>query len=540
MHLTDHIPADPERDDWDVVVIGTGMGGGTIGHELARLGRRVLFLEKGRFLHAGPGQEVAPREGMDEEEELRLLTGRWPRRLRGSTSFGPVEFFAPLGCGSAGTTGLYGAQLERFAPSDFGPRAHFADAADANLPEAWPVSYAEMLPFYRRAETLFRVCGTQDPLNPDPEASLRTPPPLSERDEVFRDSFRELGLHPYRAHVGYQYVPNCYECSDICPIACKSDAGNVCVAPALEKLGAHVLPECEVVELVAEGSRVRSVRARWRGRELSISAKVVALAAGAYMTPLLLLNSRSGRGGDGLANGSGMVGRNLMLHASDFLTIDPGGRHSAEGPTKTLALNDFYLDEEGRGGKLGTLQTVGLPLQPPFILAYLRYAEERDPRPWRKLVSGLLPRAAELASRLYARRTLFATIVEDLPYRENRIVPDPKSPNGMRFEYRYTRELRLRNRRLRRRIARTLAPRHRVSVVTGGANNINYGHVCGTCRFGDDPETSVLDASNRAHDLDNLYVVDASFFPSSGGTNPSLTIAANALRVAGIVHERLH
>lgn len=532
----DHIPVDPEREDWDVVVIGTGMGGGTIGYELARLGRRVLFLEKGRFLHGGPSQRVEPRPGMDPDREMRLLTGRWPEPLQGRTSFGPVEFFAPLGCGSAGTTGLYGAQLERFSPCDFRPRANFPEVTAANLPEAWPVSYETMVPYYRRAERLYRVCGTPDPLNPDPEAELRTPPPLSDRDEVFVDSFRELGLNPYRAHVGFQYVPDCYECADICPIGCKSDAGGICVAPALEKFGARLLPECEAVELVADGRRLRGVRARWKGRELTIPTRTVALAAGAYMTPLLLLNSRSGDWHDGLANRSGMVGRNLMLHTSDFLTIDPGGIHSAEGPTKSLALNDFYFED---GDKLGTLQSVGLPLQPPFILAYLRYAEERDPRWWRRLVSRFLPQVAELASRLYWRSTLFATIVEDLPYEENRIVPDPSCRNGMRFEYRYPRELRARNRRLRRRITRALGQRHRVRVVTGGGNNINYGHVCGTCRFGDDPRTSVLDGSNRAHDLDNLYVVDASFFPSSGGTNPSLTIAANALRVAGIIHERL-
>jgi choline dehydrogenase-like flavoprotein len=134
---------------------------------------------------------------------------------------------------------------------------------------------------------------------------------------------------------------------------------------------------------------------------------------------------------------------------------------------------------------------------------------------------------------------MFVTIVEDLPYPDNRVIPDPTTPNGMRFEYRYAPELWQRNRRFRRRIAAALSPRHRVTVVTGGRNNINYGHVCGTCRFGDDGATSVLDASNRAHDLDNLYVVDASFLPSSGGTNPSLTVAANALRVGRIIDERL-
>jgi choline dehydrogenase-like flavoprotein len=132
---------------------------------------------------------------------------------------------------------------------------------------------------------------------------------------------------------------------------------------------------------------------------------------------------------------------------------------------------------------------------------------------------------------------VFATIVEDLPYGDNRVLPDPEAKSGMRFEYRYPEELRNRVSSFRRRIVRLLGP-HKVFNLSGDSN-INYGHVCGTCRFGDDPATSVLDRNNRAHDVSNLYVVDASFFPSSGGINPTLTIAANALRVAGEIHRRM-
>lgn len=536
MRTSDQIPANPEREQWDVIVIGTGMGGGTIGYELARLGRRVLFLEKGRLLHGGPEGADEPDPSVDPEADARLRTGRWPVPLQGRTSFGEVEFFAPLGSGSAGTTGLFGAQLERFRPIDFQPRANFPDVTEANLPESWPISHGEMAPYYRRAETLLRVCGTPDPLDADSEASLREPPPLSDRDEALNHSFRELGLHPYRSHVGFEYVENCYECSDICPRGCKSDAGDRFLVPALTRHDASILPRCEVLGLLADGRRVTGVRARWNDRELTVSAKTVVLAAGAYMTPVLLLNSRSPDWPDGLANRSGFVGRNLMLHTSDFVTIDPRKWHSAEGPKKTIALNDFYVDQ---GQKLGTLQSVGLPLEPLFILAYLGYAAERDPQWWRKLAARFLPPVAGIATKLFRSASLFATIVEDLPYSENRVLPDPHVRGGMRFEYRYTAELMERNIRFRKRLAEVLSPKLRVRVVTWGRNNINYGHVCGTCRFGEDPETSVLDGTNRAHDLDNLYVVDASFFPSSGGINPSLTIAANALRVGEIVHAQL-
>ena len=535
MRVADHIPANPERELWDAIVIGTGMGGSTTGFELARLGRRVLFLEKGKFLHEGLGSPrlLPKRTGLEEE---RLLVGRWPHPIKGITSFGPVEFHGPLGCGSGGSTTLYSAQLERFTPADFRPRENFPDVAGANLPEAWPLSYDELAPFYRRAEALFGVCGTTDPLYPDPDAQLRAPLPLSARDEALFASLTAAGLHPYRSHVGFHRTPNCYECFDLCPKYCKADAANACLVPALTEFGASILPECDVLELIPTRRDVKAVRARRDDREIQLSARTIVLASGAFATPVLLLNSRSREWPDGLANQSGEVGRNLMLHASDILAVDHQDKLAATTPMKSISLNDFYLQGDR---KLGTLQSVGLPLVPPIILSYLRYMEEKDPRAFRLAVSDRLPALAQRAATRYARTSLMTTIVEDLPYPDNRVIADPAAPGGRRFVYSYSPDLAQRSRELRLEFARRLAPRHKVTSITGGQNNINYGHVCGTCRFGDDPATSVLDPTNRAHGLDNLYVVDASFFPSSGGTNPSLTIAANALRVGGIIHQSL-
>lgn len=367
MPAPDYHPEHPERDDWDVIVIGTGMGGSTVGYELARRGRRVLFLEKGKFLHRGPEGLGEPLPGVNAEIEARLRAGRWPLPLEGRTTLGKVAFIAPWGSGSGGSTSIFGAQLERFAPSDFEPKAHFPGIGDANLPERWPISYDELVPYYRHAEQLYRVRGTQDPLNPDPKALLRTAFPLSVRDQVFHDSFQELGLHPYRSHVGFEYGEGCAECMDLCLRGCKSDAAAICLLPALRIHDAKLLPECEALELIAQGSRVSAVRARWGGREGVLSAKVIIVAAGSWMTPILLLNSRSPSSPDGLANRSGQVGRNLMLHTSDFLTIDHRTWYPADGPSRTLSLNDFYVDH---GEKLGTLQSLGVPgaLSPSVIL----------------------------------------------------------------------------------------------------------------------------------------------------------------------------
>ncbi len=532
-----HAPAAPADCLWDVIVVGTGMAGSTVGHELARLGKRVLFLERGHFLFgdADRGDGQLPLDP-DESPASRLQRGYWPLPIQGQTSFGPTEFFAPLGCGSGGSTSLYAAQLERLSPLDFKPRANYPEAADSTLPEAWPVSYEEFVPYYRRAEELFRVRGTQDPLNPDALSALREPPPLSPRDQHFYESFRSLGLHPYRAHAAFEFLPGCEECGGVlCPRGCKNDAGRICLVPALERHGARILADCEVLDLQADAQFVRRVRCRWNGGPLDLRAKVVVLAAGALMTPILLLNSACAAWPKGLANSSDLVGRNLMFHASDFIAVRPRRPNSSSGPKKALAFNDFYVLE---GRKLGTFQSVGISIGRGSILYFLRGAMHKSPAWQRKLASPFLRAISILAAYHFRGAGVFASIIEDLPYLENRVVPDPQAKNGMRFEYRYTQHLRERTRLFRTRLAKALKPHHRMMVLTG-ENNINYGHTCGTCRFGNDPATSVLDRNNRAHGLENLYVVDASFFPSSGGTNPSLTIAANALRVAEAIDRQL-
>jgi choline dehydrogenase-like flavoprotein len=532
-----HAPKNPAAQDWDVLVVGTGMGGATIGYELARRGHSVLFIEKGHnLIFADRGSGLLP-VSPDDSPAARLGRGRWPHKVKGRTNLGEVDAYLPLGCGTGGTTTLYAGQLERFLPSDLMAGAEHAGIDGSTLPDAWPIRYADLIEYYRQAESLYRVSGTPDPLHPDPECALQEPPPLSPRDGHMMESFTRLGLHPYRAHAGFAWVEGCGECGGVpCPRSCKSDAATICLQPAMDKYGAKICADCEAMELEVRGRRVAGVRVRWRGEEMLLRARVVILAAGAFMTPVLLLRSRSEEWPNGLANESGMVGRNLMLHAGDFLAVRPKKRLSADGPKKALALNDFYL----RGGRtLGTFQSVGVGVSAGSVLGFLRDALARDPRWWGPLAKPFLRVVARCSAWYFRGATVFATIVEDLPYAENRIVLDPADPNGFRFEYQYTADLRARSDLFRQLIKEVIGKEHSVMCLTG-ARNLNYGHVCGTCRFGDDPGNSVLRSDNRAHGVENLWVVDASFFPSSGGTNPSLTIAANALRVAGAVDETLN
>lgn len=533
MKTESYIPENPEEQLWDVIVVGTGMGGSTVGYELSRLGNRVLFVEKGRFVQ---GKHISDFPDVTSEFEVRLLKGRWPNRLQGTTSFGRVNFYGPVGCGTGGSTILYGAQLERFHPTDFEPRQHFKEIGDSTIPEKWPISYEELVPFYREAEAHMKICGTQDELNSDPSAALEEAPELSDRDQFIFSTMKKAGLHPYRSHVGYHNIDECWECLDLCFRGCKSDAGTRSLLPAVHGLDAHLLTECEVVRLEATETHVKKVHAKRKGKPIELHAKIVVLAAGAYITPSILLRSNSSHWKNGLANGSGLVGKNLMLHTSDFIMVDQQEDRSAKGPIKSITVNDFYVSE---GEKLGTFQSVGLQPIAPIIRSYLEYVEEKDPRWTKRKSRSSLAEIAEMASQRFRKSSAFTTILEDLPYLHNRIELDDSSPNGFHLDYHYSDELKRRNKRLVNLVSKSLAPELTTKVVTATENNINFGHVCGTCRFGDDPEESVLNANNRAHEVENLYVVDASFFPSSSGINPSLTIAANAFRVGKIIHEQL-
>lgn len=531
------IPENPENTEWDAIVVGTGMGGSTVGGALAERGHRVLFIEKGNFLFGdfdrGDGTKPILEDNSPEE---RLRAGWWPVQVSGQYEGRDLSIFAPLGCGTGGSTSLYAAQLERLSPSDFECGKSIGSVPGASVPERWPISYDELAPYYRKAESLYRVCGTEDPLQPDPEANLVPPPPLSDRDAHLFNSFEALGLHPFRAHVGCRFLDGCNECGgSLCPRACKSDAGQISMMPAITKHNAKVLPNCEVVKLEANAERVTGVRFKRGDTESVVHGKIVIVAASAYMTPALLLKSASEHWPKGLANSSGLVGKNLMMHTSDFIAIRAGKSLSSEGPKKALSLNDFYNTD---GRKLGTLQSVGIQVNPGYVLYHLRNRAERERTWYLQLARPFFRIIAVIAAAFYKSASVFSSIVEDLPYEHNQIRLDPNSENGMAFEYHYSDELLQRNRLFRKRIAETIGKRHSVQVLNTD-DNLNFGHVCGTVRFGDDPTKSVLDRNNRAHDVDNLYVVDSSFFPTSGGNNPSLTIAANALRVADEIHREL-
>jgi choline dehydrogenase-like flavoprotein len=524
--------------NWDAVVVGAGMGGATLGYRLAAQGWRVLFCESGRFHLDDPeaqrgdfAEMFFPSAAVPDgrHRESLLAAGRWPHFVEDRSDAKPRRYIPFLGSGSGGSSALYGAAMERFSPEDFLSPIQSAAAASAGTQPAWPVDYPELEPYYAEAERLFRVRGGRDPLTPDgfPRTLLEAPPLSPASRELF-DLFQSKGLHPYRLPIACDFKPGCQPCQGfLCNRNCKSDSSSVCLRPALQEHGARYLDRCHVVSLEANRHRVRGIVCEREGRRFTLRGSVVVLAAGALMTPLILLRSTSGSWPQGLANDSGQVGRNLMRHCIDLYAVKTQKRSRSEEGLKEIAFNDFYFS---KGQRLGTVQSFGR-LPPAAMLVEVMQQEIREGfiPPLGPLFGPLKPMFRHVLSRTLCEWPVLATTLEDPPVSENRVFPIGESGIGLFYRLGKGTEQRIRD--FRRLMAETLHPK-RYKLIKQAENNERIAHACGTCRMGKDPSTSVVDPWNRAHRLENLYIVDSSFFPTSGGTNPALTIAANALRVA--------
>jgi len=493
MQWTEFSVDSPEDVVWDAVVVGTGAGGGPAGLTLARQGLNVLFLERGK-----PPTE---RSGSG-----RIDSGWWPDTLRRVGDLSGDIFakellgnYLPIGCGVGGSTSLHNLTMDRFRSIDFRPRSTAPPSVAALVPSAWPLEYEELEPYYREAEALFRLHGTDDPLAPV-HGPLLDPLAPSDAERAVHRVLTESGLHPYRIHTASDRVENCGFCLlRQCSSECRNDTGRMCVEPTLRNHGAKILTECYAIRLETKGRDVTQVVCHWKGKEVAIRARLFALALHSLLTPALLLRSANTDFPHGLGNTSGLVGRNLMLHASDLIAVEFEQTPTSGRPLLNhgISLNDFYVVD---GIKLGNVHV--------------------DASPEAIVRSG--PRLATVT---------FATVVEDYPYAENRIIASYTDPYDVSWEYKYPPELRSRCDRLIGAFSAALASKCTVRHLNPPPlGNLNVAHACGTCRFGNDPRTSVLDRNNRVHDLGNLLVLDASFFPSSGGMNPSLTIAANSIR----------
>ena len=507
---------------WDVAVLGAGMGGSFAAYALAEAGHHVLLIDYGNQDLSPPG----PPSGRDDLES-RLSESRWPTQSAIEVDGVVHRFLAPLGSGVGGSTNLYAAALERFDKPDID-----LDPDLQHPTGGWPVTYSELLPYYEQAERLLHVVGTQDPLGVEKGSHILPPPPLGPCDAHFMQYFQASGLHPYRLHVGIRYRPGCDEClGRLCPNDCRADARTV-IAEARRK--PTIMARTEVVRLDASHDQVSRAILLRDNKEFEISARFFVLAAGAIHTPKLLLRSRNDHWPEGLANRSGLVGRNLMFHAAQTFVLWPKKRLPSSGPRKSLAFRDFYRSENQR---LGTVQSTGFEFGFSWMLGYLYSFLNRGRWKRVRFIRSFLRIPAFLAARILGPATVFACILEDMPYPENRVVLDDNEADGVLIKYTINQELRDRTRRLRELLTTRLKDM-RFFYLSRDVE-LNYGHPCGTCVMSVDPSAGVVDRDCRAHGIDNLFIADASFMPTSAATNPSLTVAANALRVAAKISHLL-
>jgi choline dehydrogenase-like flavoprotein len=512
---------------YDVIVIGSGAGGGTLVHKLAPSGKRILLLERGDWLPREPqnwlahdvfvdNRYVSPDTWYDGDDE----------------PFQPqVHYFV------GGATKLYGAALYRLRAEDFDQLMHH----DGPSP-AWPVGYDEFEPYYTEAEALYQVHGArgEDPTEPPASAPYPFPPVSHEpRIQQLADDLAAAGHHPFHAPCGIMLDENdmpysrCVRCPDCdgfpCVVHAKSDAEVLAVRPALEHPNVTLLTGAEAVRLDtdATGRTVTGVVVSHGGSEEVYSADVVVVSCGAANSARLLLASASDRHPDGLANGSDHVGRNYMFHNSQAVLA----LSKDENPTvfqKTLGINDYYFGDGNGGYPLGNIQMVGKSQADMF----------RGEKP---LQTRLAP---QWSLDDIARHAVdFWLSTEDLPSPENRVTLT--DDGRIRISYTPSNEVPKLElyRRLKDMLGKLgmdhhhLVPRH--AYLKNEIPVAGCAHQAGTCRFGTNPATSVLDVDCRAHEVDNLYVVDTSFFPSIGAVNPALTAMANALRVGDHLLERL-
>jgi choline dehydrogenase-like flavoprotein len=509
---------------YDVIIVGSGAGGGTLAWSLAPTGKRILLLERGDYI---------PREKQNWDSHAVVVENRyhvaeaWTDR-RGD-QFHPGTHYCV-----GGNTKFYGAALIRMREHDFGVVQHHGGVSPA-----WPIEYGELEPYYTRAEHLYQVHGQRgvDPTEPPASAPYEHPPLSHEpRIQQLVDDLTGLGHRPFPMPVGIMrdeanpQRSRCIRCDTCdgfpCLVQAKADAQVICVDPALEHANVSLLTRAQVTRLTTDprGGRVTGVEVERDGERFTASADVVVVSAGAVNSAALLLRSASDAHPDGLANRSGVVGRHYMCHLNSML-LAVSREPNPTAFQKTWGLNDFYNPSEEFAFPMGHISMIG-----KADASVLRAGAPR-------IVPGM-------TLEIMANHTLaFWLTSEDLPDPDNRVQLDPDG--GIALHYTPNNEEG--HRRLVAKLKSLLKAMrchddHLIPLnayIPARIPLAGVAHQNGTVRFGDNPATSALDRDCKAHDLDNLYVVDGSFFPSSSAVNPALTIIANALRVGDHLTARL-
>lgn len=522
-----------ERDDgsYDVVIIGSGVGGATLAQRLAPTGKSILILERGPWLPVEESNwnayDVFVKHHYKTQEKWRDRKGR---------KFRPTTHYWV-----GGNSSFYGGALFRYRKRDFEKVVH-----EGGVSPAWPISYTDLKPYYDEAEILWRVHGTR---GADPTDDHAAPPyafPAIEHDAeiaVLKGQLEKVGWRPFDMPLGIDrddaapWKGRCIRCTTCggfpCLVRAKSDARRVinAVDGAYENVTVKADTKVVRLETNASGTEIKGVvydGPDGRGR---IKGDLVLLAAGAANSAALLLGSANAAHPQGLANASDQVGRNYMFHTLSAVVSATRSPVSSKFP-KTFAVNDFYWNDPDGGFD--------------YPMGHIQLLEYMNADTIRGQVSAYLPPILfpKLLAETIARRlTAFLVISEDLPLAKNRVKLDRKG--GIVLDYWYNNLV-----GHERLIGKFLSQLRSLGRRCGCARQRRFqfsellplfgtAHQQGTLRMGKDPASSVVDQNCKAHEIDNLYVVDSSSFVSSAAVNPSLTIVANGLRIGDHLLDRL-
>ena len=494
---------------YDFIIIGTGAGGGTLAHCLSSTGKSILLLERGTYLP----REKSNWEPFKVQKERHYMTSeKWYDTT--NRAIAPTT-----GYWVGGNTKLYGAAMFRFREQDFEEVKH-----KGGISPQWSFSYSALEPYYTQAEKLYQVRGQRgrDPNEPPasenyPYAAVQHSPEIESIAKLLqeRHSLKPFPL-PLAVKINDRepHLSQCIRCNTCegfpCLLNAKSDSDINCVRPSLAHANITLLTGAKVQRLLTNnsGTEIVAVETEINGQIEKFAGDIVIVSCGAINSAVLLLKSWNDRHPNGLANTSGQVGRNLMKHINGGIICLTDNTLPLHNFHKTLAITDFYWGDETFPLPMGSIQTLGKLNGTLIALSkFDRYNDEFEN---------------------IARSSIGWWLTsEDLPNFNNqvtikgeKIILNYRENNSDAFKNLVSRWQTILNSLFP--LANILTRKVPLEVVT---------HQCGTCRFGVNKHDSVLDLNCRTHDVDNLYVVDSSFFPSSAAVNPSLTIIANALRV---------
>jgi choline dehydrogenase-like flavoprotein len=492
---------------YDVIIVGTGAGGGTLARKLAPTGKKILVLERGEFLTKESSELV-------DVEVFRKERFHAPEQWfdRNGEPFSPQTNYAV-----GGNTKIYSGTLQRMRERDFEQVQH----QDGLSPE-WVLKYSDFEPYYTEAEKLYQVHGKagDDPTEP-PHSEGYPFPEVAHESHIQQicDILSKQDLHPSYLPIGLGDQG-------------RTDSEDTGITPASKHPNITLKTGTQVTFLHTNpsGSAVKAVQAKVGEQSYLFMGDIVVLSCGAVNSATLLLRSANEKHPHGIANHNDLVGRNLMKQSLSVLVQLSTSTNSGSFQ-RTVCVNDFYWGDKDFPYPMGHIENSG------GILQDVLFAESPP------VFSGLARVMPGFGLRQLATRSIAWWLqTEDLPDPNNRVrLTGDKlfleyEPNNVeahdRLVYRWLDVLRAVEATDPSAFNRGAHPRSDMPIQV-------VAHQCGTCRFGNDSTTSVLDINCRTHGVDNLYVVDSSFFPSSASVSPALTVIANALRVGDHLIERL-